>query len=191
MTFIVRKIATVTSTQLLSYLIIQCTARYSRLDCLTIGKNANKKYCLQKQQNLFHQLGFTEAILEGKKRWTHYKWVSPYCWLNTMYTLLSRYRYFVSFVSWCCSFLGWRIWVVLPAFVVLWIRTEFPDTQARYVRFGPVRDWTSTCSWLSLPASLVVRTGQIGIVSTSSTYGVGFWKTFSRWGLTVHPRNLE
>ncbi|KAM4566075.1 P2X purinoceptor 7-like [Odontesthes bonariensis] len=48
-----------------------------------------------------------------------------------------RYRYLScrSFVSWCWGFLGRRIRVVIPACVVLRIRSEFPDEEGHYVGF--------------------------------------------------------
>nr|XP_055038358.1 P2X purinoceptor 7-like [Misgurnus anguillicaudatus] len=48
-----------------------------------------------------------------------------------------RYRYLAyrSFVSGCWGFLGCSIRVVIPACVVLRIRSEFPDEEGHYVGF--------------------------------------------------------
>ncbi|XP_016303932.1 P2X purinoceptor 7-like [Sinocyclocheilus anshuiensis] len=48
-----------------------------------------------------------------------------------------RYRYlsYRSFVSWCWGLLGCRIRVIIPACVVLRIRSEFPDEEGHYVGF--------------------------------------------------------
>ena len=68
--------------------------------------------------------------------------VNIHCSLNTLYILLSSYRYFTyrSFAKLCWCFLGRRIRVVLPSCIVLWIRKEFPDAQGRYVGFRPALD---------------------------------------------------
>ena len=88
--------------------------------------------------------------------------VTIYCSLNTMLTLLRRYRYLMyrSFVSWCWGCLGRRIRVVLPSCMVLRIRRDTPYAQGMYVGFRPALDWTLTCSRLSLPACQVFQTGQ-------------------------------
>ncbi len=51
--------------------------------------------------------------------------------------MFSRYRYlsYRSFVSWCWGLLGRRIRVIIPACVVLRIRSEFPDEEGHYVGF--------------------------------------------------------
>ncbi|XDV41397.1 hypothetical protein PO909_010275 [Leuciscus waleckii] len=56
--------------------------------------------------------------------------------------IVHRYRFLAyrSFVSWCWGFLGRRVRVVIPAWVVIWVRREFPDDQGRYVAFLPADD---------------------------------------------------
>ncbi len=51
--------------------------------------------------------------------------------------LFSRYRYlsYRSFVIWCWGLLGCRIRVIIPACVVLRIRSEFPDEEGHYIGF--------------------------------------------------------